>query len=192
LTELRQKYGDRFRNRLTESTLEANGLAGKTDRQLAESMRKSILRHAFEKGVSTEPVEVSLRYTKGMSRIEFVRKAQSLEDLGKQGLLFKAPYKTNVMRDKSITQGYRQDMIDRIWSQYSSTNKEFATALVRRVTKQMQPDHVWELQLLGPDSVDNLRFLHSETNRMIGMHQINPQIQHLRPGTPIRITWSLQ
>lgn len=45
---------------------------------------------------------------------------------------------------------------------------------------------MWELQLGGPDTVDNLKLLHGRTNTDIGS-QIWGQIQNLPDGTPIRI-----
>jgi hypothetical protein len=51
----------------------------------------------------------------------------------------------------------------------------------------MQPDHIWELQLGGPDVASNLRFLDAFTNTNIGMQQIWPQIRNLPVGTKIRI-----
>ena len=51
----------------------------------------------------------------------------------------------------------------------------------------MQPDHVWELQLGGPDTASNIRFLDSFTNWDIGTQQIRPQIRDLEVGTKIKI-----
>lgn len=55
----------------------------------------------------------------------------------------------------------------------------------------MQPDHVWELQLGGPDNVKNLKFLDSFTNWHIGVKQIRPQIKDLPTGTKIKINIQL-
>ncbi|WP_157528846.1 hypothetical protein [Nocardia sp. NRRL S-836] len=46
----------------------------------------------------------------------------------------------------------------------------------------MNPDHVWELQLGGPDAASNLHILHAVTNQDIGR-----QIRSLPDYTPIRI-----
>ena len=51
----------------------------------------------------------------------------------------------------------------------------------------MQPDHIWELQLGGPDTAANLRFLDSNTNFDIGTRQIWPQIRNLQVGTRVRV-----
>ncbi|MFC3885512.1 hypothetical protein ACFOU2_19360 [Bacillus songklensis] len=65
--------------------------------------------------------------------------------------------------------------------------EEFAKQLIDRVTKRMQPDHVWELQLGGPDEVSNLKFLDSYTNWHIGTQQIRPQIKNLPTGKKVKI-----
>lgn len=78
-------------------------------------------------------------------------------------------------------------MIKRIWNQYSKRNPGFANNLINKIKKDMQPDHVWELQLNGPDDISNLRFLDSFTNWDIGTQQIRPQIRDLETGTRITI-----
>jgi hypothetical protein len=50
----------------------------------------------------------------------------------------------------------------------------------------MNPDHVWELQLGGPDDPSNLHILDAFTNQAIG-RQIWQQIRNLADYTPIRI-----
>ena len=129
--------------------------------------------------------EITLRYVEGMPRREFARKANALRELGEQGMLVRAA--NPVARDRSITKDYRQNLIDRIWARYSGQNRAFAEKLIDRITRRMQPDHVWELQLGGPDAASNLRFLDAFTNQHIGMRQIRPQIQGLPVGTKIRI-----
>jgi hypothetical protein len=51
----------------------------------------------------------------------------------------------------------------------------------------MQPDHSWELQLGGPDTRENLRFLDALTNENIGRLQIWHQLKKLSVGTRGRI-----
>ena len=131
------------------------------------------------------PVEVTVVRKPFMPKTEFRRKMGTLQQLGDDGKLYKA---TNpVSRDRSVTDSYRQDMIRRIHEQYHQVNPDFSKALIRRTTAVMQPDHVWELQLGGPDHRGNLRFLHGPTNQDIGMRQIRPQLVKLRDGTPITI-----
>lgn len=111
---------------------------------------------------------------------EFMRKAHALQELGEQGRLIRR----TTPRDPSITRAFRQDTIDRIWAQYGQRNREFANQLIDRVTRRMSPDHVHELQLLGPDAASNLRWLDRFTNEHIGMRQIWPQKRRLEQGTP--------
>lgn len=51
----------------------------------------------------------------------------------------------------------------------------------------MAPDHVWELQLSGPNVPSNLKFLDSFTNEDMGMRQNWLQIKVLPVGTKIKI-----
>ena len=132
-----------------------------------------------------EPATVTLRLKEGMPKREFARKANRLAELGAQGKLFKAP--NPVRRDVQVTKRYRQDVINRIHRLYHEVNPSFTRALILRVVKRMSPDHVWELQLGGPDVAENLRFLDRYTNEDIGLRQIRPQIRSLPNGTPIRI-----
>ncbi|HEY8533279.1 MAG TPA: endonuclease [Micromonospora sp.] len=128
---------------------------------------------------------ITIKWEPGMPKVEFRRKAEALKRLGEEGKLYKA---TNpVARDRKVTKSYRQHIIDRIWELYHERNPEFANKLIKRVTEKMDPDHVWELQLGGPDNWDNLRFLDRKTNQTIGKYQIWPQIRNLPDGTPIRI-----
>lgn len=128
---------------------------------------------------------MTLRRVEGMPAREFAQKAADLQRLGDEGRLFKAA--NPVARDPAIAAKFRQDMIDRIWSQYGQRNPEFARQLIDRVTRRMSPDHIWELQLGGLDAASNLRFLDRFTNWHIGTQQIRPQIRDLPVGTPIRI-----
>ena len=132
-----------------------------------------------------EATEITLEYVEGMDKDQFYRKATELMELGEKGLLYRA--ENPVQRNPLVTRNYRQDIIQRIWGQYGTTNPEFANALINRVVTRMQPDHIWELQLGGPDTVSNLRFLDSFTNWHIGTIQIRGQIRNLPVGTPIKI-----
>jgi hypothetical protein len=129
---------------------------------------------------------VTLSMVEGMKPREFAQKAEALREIGERGELYRAA--NPVDRDPAITKAFRQNMIDRIWAQFSSQNKQFAQTLIDRVTKGMSPDHVHELQLGGLDHASNLKFLHRFTNENIGMKQIRPQIRGLPVGTPIRIS----
>ena len=129
--------------------------------------------------------EVTLTYEKGMPRSQFKAKAEALQRLGNEGKLLKAP--NPIKRNTNITRKYKSDFIKRIWKQYGSRNRSFAEKATYRAIDKMSPDHVWELQLSGPDDVSNLRMLDRTTNETIGMRQIWPQIRSLPDYTPIRI-----
>ncbi|HYS40244.1 MAG TPA: hypothetical protein VEO01_31895 [Pseudonocardiaceae bacterium] len=133
----------------------------------------------------TEPATVNVWRDDRMPKTEFQGKVTALRRLSDDGKLYKA---TNpVDRDPNVTKDYRQNMIDRIYRQYNEQNPEFSNKLIDRVTRRMSPDHVHELQLGGPDTPENLKFLDRYTNEQIGMRQIWPQIKNLPDGTPIRI-----
>jgi len=132
-----------------------------------------------------EFVEITLKYKEGMPINEFNRKAKALQELGDNGLLLRA--QSPVQRDSNLTKSYKSEMIKKIWNQYSKVNLEFANKLIDRVKYRMQPDHVWELQLGGPDAKSNLKLLDSFTNWDIGTQQIRPQIRDFPVGTLIKI-----
>ncbi len=129
---------------------------------------------------------VTIRYVPGMSKVEFYRKALRLKLLGDRGLLRRIPEgEATRRRNPAVTAAHRQDVHHRVWAQYSH-NRDFANQLEARV-RRMQPDHVHELQLDGPDDASNLRMLGATTNYEIGTRQIRPQLRPLEPGTIIRI-----
>ncbi|MDT7784492.1 MAG: hypothetical protein QOF58_2911 [Pseudonocardiales bacterium] len=91
-----------------------------------------------------------------------------------------------VARDSSITNKYKANLIARVYGQFGQTNRAFADSLKERILTKMSPDHVWELQLNGPDAASNLHILEAFTNQDIGC-QICQQIRNLPDFTPIRI-----
>ncbi|OAH13198.1 tRNA3(Ser)-specific nuclease WapA precursor [Streptomyces jeddahensis] len=132
-----------------------------------------------------EPVEITVRYQEGMSRTEFAKKAAALQKLSDEGKLFKAP--NPVARNSAVTKNYKGDLIRRVYDQYGGTNPAFADKLKDRILNRMDPDHVHELQLGGPDTAGNLKMLDRFTNWHIGTQQIWPQIKNLDDYTPIKI-----
>lgn len=132
-----------------------------------------------------EPVEVTVKYVEGMSRTEFAKKAAALQKLSDEGKLFKAP--NPVARNKQVTKNYKGDLIRRVYDQYGSTNPQFADKLKDRILNRMDPDHIHELQLGGPDTAANLKMLDRFTNQHIGTQQIWQQIRSLDDYTPIKI-----
>ncbi|MFQ3559309.1 ricin-type beta-trefoil lectin domain protein [Streptomyces gramineus] len=131
------------------------------------------------------PVNVTVRWQPGMPKSQFNLKAAALQDLSDQGVLLKAP--NPVARDSSITNKYKANLIGRVFDQFGATNPEFAASLRTRILTQMNPDHVWELQLSGPDDASNLHILDAFTNQDIG-RQIWGQIRGLPDYTPISIS----
>ncbi|MFJ7967103.1 ricin-type beta-trefoil lectin domain protein [Streptomyces sp. NPDC096324] len=132
------------------------------------------------------PVNVTVRWRPGMPKSQFNMKAAALKDLSDRGLLFKAP--NPVSRDTTITSNYKSNLIARVFDQFGARNPTFAEVLKSRILAQMNPDHVWELQLGGPDHASNLHILDAFTNQEIGLRQIWPQIRGLADYTPISIT----
>jgi hypothetical protein len=120
----------------------------------------------------------------GMPKSQFNLKASELQDLSDNGALFKAP--NPVPRDTSLTNAYKEDLIRRVYNQFGAINPDFAESLRTRILTQMNPDHVWELQLGSPDDPSNLHILDGFTNQTIGT-QIWGQIRGLPDYTPIRI-----
>ena len=132
------------------------------------------------------PTEITLRYEQGMSKYQFLKRATALQELGEQGQLLKA--RNPVARDNTVARRYRSDIIGRVWDQYHTPNPEFADSLISRIRdpRGLQADHVWELQLGGPDVAGNLRLLDGDTNRLIGA-QIRSQIRNLPIGAEVRV-----
>ena len=135
-------------------------------------------------GLAGCPATVTVKWEEGMPKSQFKLKADALQKLSDDGKLYKAP--NPVDRDGSITRQYRSDLIKRIYNQFHKVNPDFSDALIER-TRNMDPDHVWELQLGGPDVASNLHILDRFTNQRIGTRQIWPQIRSLPDYTPIRI-----
>ncbi|MEV6765251.1 DUF6531 domain-containing protein [Streptomyces sp. NPDC051105] len=130
------------------------------------------------------PVEVTVQWLEGMPKQQFRMKADALMKLSDAGVLFKAP--NPVARDSTITNNYKRDLIRRVYDQFGKTNRDFADVLRSRIIQRMNPDHVWELQLGGPDAATNLHILDAFTNQRIG-NQIWNQIRNLPDHTPLKI-----
>jgi ribosomal 50S subunit-associated protein YjgA (DUF615 family) len=155
----------------------------KLDEKAAEDIAAAP-RRVLAPNPAMEPVTIKIERQPFMPRSQFRRKMDALKKLGEEGKLFKA---TNpVLRNRRVTDGFREALRQRIKAQYGQRNRDFARQLIYRVNKLMQPDHIWDLQLGGPDVAGNLRFLDAATNRELGT-QIRTQLMHLPDGTPIRI-----
>jgi RHS repeat-associated protein len=134
-------------------------------------------------GLAGCPVDVTVKWEEGMPKSQFKLKADAMQKLSDDGKLYKAP--NPVARDKNITAKYKSDLIKKVYAQYKDVNPSFADSMIKRV-RAMNPDHVWELQLGGPDAASNLHILDAGTNQKIGS-QIWAQIQNLPDKTPIRL-----
>ncbi|MET8262765.1 endonuclease [Micromonospora arida] len=120
----------------------------------------------------------------------FDRKVRALQKLSDEGKLFKQA--NPVDKDPALTEAYRERIRQAIFAKYwppggkaTEEGKAMANKLLARLGR-LDADHVWDPQLGGPDTVDNLRLLDSHTNRDMGL-DIWRDIQKLPDGTPIRI-----
>ncbi|RNB51436.1 hypothetical protein EDM57_22400, partial [Brevibacillus gelatini] len=129
---------------------------------------------------------VTLEYKEGMNKRDFERKAKYLERLSKEGNLTRA--QNPVKRNKYITEKYKKDVKKRIERMYGKKDPEKAKELIKRVDT-MNPDHMWDLQLNGPDTRRNLKLLDGYTNQQLGRDVWNQirDVKKVPVGTPIKI-----
>ncbi|SIN40765.1 hypothetical protein [Micromonospora cremea] len=120
----------------------------------------------------------------------FDRKVNALKKLSDEGKLFKQANPLD--KDPELTKNYRKRVMDAIFAKYwppggkaTEEGKAMANKLLARLAG-LDADHVWDPQLGGPDTVDNLRLLDSHTNQDMG-REIWNEIRKLPDGTPIRI-----
>ncbi|WP_205326006.1 HNH endonuclease signature motif containing protein [Glycomyces sp. YM15] len=141
-----------------------------------------------------QPMVLELRLTRDLKKRDFRRKARALAALGRDGKLVKTkpPPRGNPVKK------YRKDTVKRIKERYKDNPalmkkmlKKFDSgtsgADPRGVTKRdqyMEPDHIHELQLGGADKADNLMWLDSRTNRLLG-GDIKVALNGVPEGTPI-------
>ncbi|MEW2634830.1 LamG-like jellyroll fold domain-containing protein [Streptomyces sp. NPDC048389] len=131
------------------------------------------------------PANITISHETGMPKSQFKLKADALKQLSDQGVLVKAP---NPLPPRAgIEKGYKQEFFKKVHKQFNDVNPEFVKRARQRIFGNMNPDHVWELQLGGPDVVGNLHMLDAFTNQAIG-RQIRQQIRTLPDHTPISIT----
>ncbi len=136
-------------------------------------------------GIYPKEVTITLRRMPDMPVHQFNKKARALQELGEQGALIKAPF--SAKRASGLPKRFKKDVIRRIKRQYGWRNPEFSRRLCHRIQNGFDVDHVWDLQLGGPDIATNMTMLHNSVNKHLGLHQIWPQIRQLFPGTKIRI-----
>ncbi|ANY67525.1 hypothetical protein BBD42_14360 [Paenibacillus sp. BIHB 4019] len=135
--------------------------------------------------------EVVLKYEKNvkygdnyydMNLRDFNRKAHYLQRLSDSNSLIK----TKSERDPSITREYKKEVIQRIIRMHYKNDKEGARRLIDKVSKSMDPDHRWELQLNGMDNKRNLKLMDWFTNRRMGTNLAN-QMKNVPYGSRIKI-----
>ncbi|WP_410817859.1 endonuclease [Micromonospora sp. 050-3] len=120
----------------------------------------------------------------------FDRKVRALQKLSDEGKLFKQA--NPVDKDPELTKAYRKRVRDAILAKYwppGGKATEEGKAMARKLQARLDSldvDHVWDPQLGGPDTVDNLRLLDSDTNQDMG-NEFWQMIRKLPDGTPIRI-----
>ncbi|MCM3290087.1 hypothetical protein M3661_08090 [Paenibacillus sp. MER 180] len=117
-----------------------------------------------------------------MNLRDFNRKVHYLQKLSDENLLRKMPS----VRDSEITKQYKKEVIQKIIKLYYGKDKEGARRLIDKVSKQMDPDHRWELQLDGLDHKRNLKLMDWFTNRRMGTNIAN-QLKDVPYGSRIKI-----
>ncbi|EPY12850.1 RHS repeat-associated core domain-containing protein [Paenibacillus alvei] len=117
-----------------------------------------------------------------MNLRDFNRKVHYLQKLSDENLLRKVPS----VRDSEITKQYKKEVIQKIIKLYYGKDKEGARKLIDKVSKQMDPDHRWELQLDGLDHKRNLKLMDWFTNRRMGTN-ISNQLKNVPYGSRIKI-----
>ncbi|MBZ9617878.1 RHS repeat-associated core domain-containing protein [Clostridium estertheticum] len=110
----------------------------------------------------------------------FNNKAEKLKELSDNNQLSK----TKSKRNQSITRSYKEYMKEDSVQKYKDNPTELKKA-IKRVNK-MDPDHIWELQLGGPDEWKNLKMAEMYTNRKIGIN-ISAQLRNVAENGRIKI-----
>jgi len=126
-----------------------------------------------------EGITLTLEFKAGMNLRDFNRKVSALQDLAERGKLAKAA----VVRDRKITDVYRQNLINRAERMWRQSEPERVDAILRLMQKR-QVDHLQDLQIMGADSLSNLGMLDSRVNMSLGS-QIAQQLKKFPEGTKI-------
>ena len=104
---------------------------------------------------------------------------QSLNEAIRSGKL----KKMTPVRDTKITERYRDNIVTQAEKQWGQTEPE-RVERIERLIKNMDADHVHELQLGGVDELSALSMLDKGINRSVGV-QLMHQLKHLPEGTRI-------
>lgn len=110
---------------------------------------------------------------------DFFPKARSLQDLAERGKLSKG----HSMVRGSEVRSYRRSLIQSAKNKWEITDPNKFKSITNRI-KNMDVDHMHELQLNGLDVRGNLSMLDKSVNRSIGA-QIQKQLKDLPVGTKI-------
>lgn len=113
-----------------------------------------------------------------MNRQSFERKLNALQDLADRGKLIK----TDVIRDKTILREYRSNIMTQAKKQWGNDPQRVEN--IRALLRNLDADHLHELQLGGLDQLSSLSLLDKQVNRSIGA-QVQQQIKDLSVGTKI-------
>ncbi len=147
--------------------------AGKLVKNVAGNRGASVA-----KNISDVTIEISHNKGSLKGNIEKVKELNSLASAGKL-------QKTKVGDRKSaLIKDYRKQLNKKIERQYGKKNPKFTQQLLNRMKKEIDIDHIHELQLGGMDVLSNLRIRERAVNRSIGS-QIQGQIKKLQEGTKI-------
>ncbi len=157
----------------------AAGKLVKGIKMLKGKMAQEMLRRkAHKKALSQPTAEVVLRHQAGDPRA-FDRKARALQDLAERGKLVKVE---GVVRDKSVTRGYRRQLIDAAKLRFGHQPDKIRN--IRQHLRDLEADHLHELQLGGVDQLSYLAMLDKSVNRSVGA-QIMHQVKDWPAGTRI-------
>ncbi|SCF29138.1 hypothetical protein GA0074695_5223 [Micromonospora viridifaciens] len=149
--------------------------------------------------VPKEPAKLVLRRPPDFDKKDFDRKAKDLQRLSQQGKLKKAKSERPRIRDqksgemRTKSQIYRERMIRKL-ERKMRQGHDVKQPLWRLYAgkgnvgpgKGLDPDHIHELQLDGPDEYYNLRLKDTYTNRMMGS-DISTALRNVPEGHPVTI-----
>ncbi|WP_341479314.1 RHS repeat-associated core domain-containing protein [Clostridium gasigenes] len=111
--------------------------------------------------------EKTFKWGKDLKQMDidyFNYKAGKLEGLSDNNKL----YKTKSKRKPSVTRDYKEYMREALVEKYKDNTVELKKFM--KELDNMDPDHVWELQLNGADEWGNLKMAEMYTNRKIGIN----------------------
>jgi len=126
-----------------------------------------------------EAVSLELKHKPGTNRMAFDKKVRALDDLAERGKL----YKVEPERTSMATRAYRRTILDKAEKKFMASEPE-KFRRIQRLIKDMDVDHLHELQLGGKDILSEMGLLDKAVNRSIGV-QVRHQIEPYSVGTRI-------